>query len=89
MSELWDSMGPQLWPAFWVTIQLTFYSAIGSLVWGTILAAMRVSPVPVMRGYFPRVRLVTVKDAGHWVHSERPQVVIEALRAFLRSPVAD
>ncbi|WP_106819440.1 alpha/beta fold hydrolase [Janibacter massiliensis] len=45
--------------------------------------------VPVMRGYFPRVRLVTVKDAGHWVHSERPQVVIEALRAFLRSPVAD
>lgn len=43
-ASLWESMGPQLWPAFWVTIQLTFYSAIGSLVWGTILAAMRVSP---------------------------------------------
>ena len=42
--SLWESMGPELWPAFWVTIQLTFYSAIGSLVWGTILAAMRVSP---------------------------------------------
>jgi glutamate transport system permease protein len=27
------------------------YSAIGSLVWGTILAAMRVSPVPLMRGF--------------------------------------
>ena len=44
-------MGPQLWPAFWVTIQLTFWSAIGSLIWGTILAGMRVSPVPVMRGF--------------------------------------
>lgn len=37
--------------AFWVTVQLTVYSAIGSLVWGTILAAMRVSPVPLMRGF--------------------------------------
>lgn len=37
--------------AFWVTVQLTFYSAVGSLVWGTLLAAMRVSPVPLMRGF--------------------------------------
>jgi len=49
MSELWSDIGPALWPAFWVTIQLTFYSAIGALIWGTILAGMRVSPVPVMR----------------------------------------
>ncbi|MGO3325139.1 amino acid ABC transporter permease [Gordonia sp. (in: high G+C Gram-positive bacteria)] len=51
MSELWDSMGPALWPAFWVTIKLTIYSAIGALIWGTVLAAMKVSPVPVMRGF--------------------------------------
>lgn len=37
--------------AFWVTIQLTLLSAVGALIWGTILAAMRVSPVPVMRGF--------------------------------------
>ncbi|PXY25004.1 glutamate ABC transporter permease [Prauserella sp. PE36] len=37
--------------AFWVTVQLTFFSAIGSLIWGTILAGMRVSPVPLMRGF--------------------------------------
>ena len=49
MSELWSDIGPGLWPAYWVTIQLTIYSAIGSLIWGTILAGMRVSPVPVMR----------------------------------------
>jgi glutamate transport system permease protein len=37
--------------AFWVTVKLTFFSAIGSLVWGTLLAGMRVSPVPLMRGF--------------------------------------
>ncbi|MGA8046243.1 MAG: amino acid ABC transporter permease [Dermatophilaceae bacterium] len=35
--------------AFWMTIQLTLWSAIGSLVLGTILAVMRVSPVPTLR----------------------------------------
>ncbi|MDX1874968.1 MULTISPECIES: amino acid ABC transporter permease [unclassified Mycolicibacterium] len=46
--------------AFWMTIQLTVYSAIGALVLGTLLAAMRLSPVPVMRalgtGYVNVVR---------------------------------
>nr|WP_236788696.1 amino acid ABC transporter permease [Amycolatopsis sp. GM8] len=37
--------------AFWTTIQLTFWSAIGSLIWGTLLAGMRVSPVPLMRAF--------------------------------------
>ncbi|KUJ68583.1 glutamate ABC transporter permease [Streptomyces albus subsp. albus] len=41
--------GYDLLGAFWVTVKLALYSAIGSLIWGTILAAMRVSPVPVMR----------------------------------------
>ncbi|MGW3357664.1 amino acid ABC transporter permease [Streptomyces bungoensis] len=35
--------------AFWMTVKLTVLSAVGSLVWGTLLAAMRVSPVPLMR----------------------------------------
>ncbi|MEU4065612.1 amino acid ABC transporter permease [Streptomyces wedmorensis] len=43
--------GYDLLGAFWTTVQLTVYSAIGSLVWGTLLAAMRVSPVPLMRGF--------------------------------------
>lgn len=46
---MWEDLGPQLWPAFWVTIKLTFFSAIGATIWGTILAGMRVSPVPAMR----------------------------------------
>lgn len=46
---MWQDLGPQLWPAFWVTIKLTFFSAIGATIWGTVLAGMRVSPVPAMR----------------------------------------
>ncbi|WP_405963141.1 amino acid ABC transporter permease [Streptomyces sp. NBC_00723] len=37
--------------AFWMTVKLTALSAVGSLVWGTLLAGMRVSPVPLMRGF--------------------------------------
>ncbi|MEV0979680.1 amino acid ABC transporter permease [Streptomyces sp. NPDC049915] len=37
--------------AFWMTVKLTVFSAVGSLIWGTLLAAMRVSPVPLMRGF--------------------------------------
>lgn len=51
MSDLWQEMGPQLWPAFWLTIQLTFWSAIGALILGVLLAGMKVSPVPVMRWF--------------------------------------
>ncbi|WP_399889962.1 amino acid ABC transporter permease [Streptomyces sp. BBFR51] len=37
--------------AIWTTVQLAVLSAVGSLIWGTILAAMRVGPVPLMRGF--------------------------------------
>lgn len=35
--------------AFWLTIQLTFYGALGALVLGTVVAIMRVSPAPIMQ----------------------------------------
>ncbi|MFJ5721504.1 amino acid ABC transporter permease [Streptomyces sp. NPDC093149] len=43
--------GYDLLGAFWVTVQLTVYSALGSLIWGTLLTGMKVSPVPLMRGF--------------------------------------
>jgi len=46
--------------AFWITIVLTFFSAIGSMVIGTIVAILRVSPVAIARtlgaGYVNTVR---------------------------------
>ncbi|HIY66243.1 MAG TPA: alpha/beta hydrolase, partial [Candidatus Agrococcus pullicola] len=39
--------------------------------------------VPIMRSLFPNVRKATVKQAGHWVHSQRPEEFLGLLRAFL------
>lgn len=50
MDALWADLLPKLWPAFFTTIKLTVYSALGSMILGTILTAMRVSPVGVLRG---------------------------------------
>ena len=38
---------------------------------------------PRMEALFPSTRLVRVKNAGHWVHSEQPEVFVETLRRFL------
>ena len=38
---------------------------------------------PAMRAFFPRTQLVTVKNAGHWVHSEQPEAFVSILRVFL------
>lgn len=47
--------------AFWSTVQLTVYAAVGSMIWGTALAAMRVSPVPIMR-WFGAAYINTVRN---------------------------
>ena len=36
-----------------------------------------------MNRLFPATRRVSIKGAGHWVHSERPEVFVEVLRRFL------
>ena len=38
---------------------------------------------PRMDALFPATRLVRVKSAGHWVHSEQPGVFLETIRRFL------
>lgn len=45
---LFEEYRPEIFAAFGVTIELTVYSAIGALVLGTALAAMRLAPVPVL-----------------------------------------
>lgn len=41
---------------------------------------------PAMRELFPKTRRMTMKGAGHWVHSEKPVETIGVLRAFLMQP---
>ena len=46
--EVFTEYREEIFAAFWITIKLTVYSAVGSLILGTALAAMRLSPVPVL-----------------------------------------
>ncbi len=39
-----------------------------------------------MRSHFPRTRLFTIKGAGHWVHSDAPEIIVAALRRFVTRP---
>ncbi|MDO4916499.1 MAG: alpha/beta fold hydrolase [Rothia sp. (in: high G+C Gram-positive bacteria)] len=36
-----------------------------------------------MRAMFPRVRKITLKGAGHWVHADKPDEIIYMLQTFL------
>ncbi|MGK5114940.1 alpha/beta fold hydrolase [Geodermatophilus sp. CPCC 205506] len=36
-----------------------------------------------MEELYPSTRLVRIKNAGHWVHSEQPEVFLETLKRFL------
>ncbi len=46
--DIWSSYRNRIFAAFWTTIKLTALSAIGALILGTVLAAMRLSPVPML-----------------------------------------
>jgi pimeloyl-ACP methyl ester carboxylesterase len=58
----------------------------GPTLWisGQRSAYVRDEYAEAMDRWFPRNRRVTIKDAGHWVHSEQPAVFTEVLRRFLR-----
>lgn len=54
LSSFWDNLNDN-WDLFTDgfrnTIYLFIIAGIGSLIWGTVLAAMRVSPVPAMQAF--------------------------------------
>ncbi|MCH1868847.1 alpha/beta fold hydrolase [Nocardioides sp. CFH 31398] len=60
----------------------------GPVLWVAGAESPYVQPehAEVMERWFPRVRKVTVKNAGHWVHSQQPEVFAEVLRRFVDAP---
>jgi His/Glu/Gln/Arg/opine family amino acid ABC transporter permease subunit len=47
--KIFEQYRGEILKAFWTTIKLAVYAAIGALILGTVLAAMRLSPVPMLR----------------------------------------
>jgi len=46
--EVFAEYDAKILAAFWVTVKLTVYSGVGALILGTVLAAMRLAPVPML-----------------------------------------
>ncbi|HEV7372467.1 alpha/beta fold hydrolase [Arenibaculum sp.] len=46
-------------------------------------AYIRPEHEPAIRRLFPRARIETIRDAGHWLHAEQPEQVLRALTRFL------
>ena len=57
----------------------------GPVLWVAGANSRYVGPASAarMRAYFPRAQLVTVKNAGHWVHADQPAVFLTLLRRFV------
>ena len=82
-----DVLGDQLddlggWPS---DVAETAAPYEGPVLWiaGADSRYVRDEHAETMRALFPRVRLVRVKQAGHWVHAEQPEVFEDLLRRFL------
>lgn len=57
----------------------------GPVLWLNGADSVYVQPkvVPAMRALFPATRTVSVKGAGHWVHTDAPEVFVASVKAFL------
>ncbi|MBE7323644.1 alpha/beta fold hydrolase [Nocardioides sp. Y6] len=73
------------WPASWSEHE----PYPGQVLWiaGADSGYVKDEYAPAMEALFPRVRRVTIKGGGHYVHSQQPEVFVEVLRRFLDSPV--
>ena len=91
MSVLLDNLG-LYGSAFAGTVRLFLVAAVGSLIGGTLLAAMRVSPVPILRafgtGYVNIVRNTPLTLVFFFFAFAYPRLEIAALSFFARACVA-
>jgi pimeloyl-ACP methyl ester carboxylesterase len=58
----------------------------GPVLWlrGSRSSYVRSEYAAGMRALFPRAQLLTVKNAGHWVHAEQPETFVQVVRRFAR-----
>jgi len=68
------------WPADSATKR---FDGPSMFVGGALSDYVAAEDLPLMRRFFPRAELVMVEGAGHWVHADRPQELLEILQGFL------
>ena len=55
------------------------------VIWGEKDTALLTGNLDGLDQYVKQVEIVRVPDAGHWVVHEKPALVIETMRKFLKS----
>ncbi|MGO1543568.1 MAG: alpha/beta fold hydrolase [Gulosibacter sp.] len=62
----------------------------GPMLWmgGAKSDYVREEDAPLMKRLFPQMNKVMIKGAGHWVHSEQPEIFLEVLQYFLANTEA-
>ena len=41
--------------------------------------------MPLIKKLFPRAEIITIPDAGHWVHADQPQALTESILSFMKA----
>ncbi len=57
------------------------YDGPTMIVRGSKSGYLELRMIPQIREYFPQLQLETL-DAGHWVHAEQPQALVQLIRPF-------
>jgi pimeloyl-ACP methyl ester carboxylesterase len=70
----------------WPELGLPAYEGPVTWIRGGRSEYVRDDDEAAMRQSFPRVRLLTVPEAGHWVHADAPQAVTRAIADLLAEP---
>ena len=67
----------------WPDVQGRIFT--GPVLWvaGEESEYIREEDLPAMRSCFPKARRLVIRGAGHWVHADKPEEMVQALRSFL------
>lgn len=52
---------------------------------GALSGSLKDEDWPEIKSLFPQAQLITIANAGHWVHADQPEALISALRTFMGS----
>jgi esterase len=71
------------YPSLCAPLRLTPWSGPCLFIRGAESDYIRDRDWPALRSSFPQARLATIPRAGHWVHADNPQGVIDTVLRFL------
>jgi pimeloyl-ACP methyl ester carboxylesterase len=82
----WKMNLPVLWEHYasvLASVQGEIFDKPTLFVRGSRSNYIKDAEIPFIHALFPQAEIVTIEDAGHWVHADQPAKLLAVLRAFL------